>query len=83
MSFISWVMLMSAMFILVRAVFLAAHLSIKNWRGHPFRFAGVAAANSFLAAGAVGIVLGWHQGVSLLLIGAALKMASDRKDGHA
>lgn len=79
MTFTAWIMLLSAGVILARSVCLAAKLSANDWPGHPVRFAGIAAANALLAAGAVGVVLGWTPGTVLLLVGVAIKMMSDRR----
>lgn len=67
MSLYAILMLAAALVILVRTTCLAAHLSAKNWTGHKARFAALAAAHSMLAAGALGVVLGWQHGAMLLL----------------
>lgn len=83
MTFMTWIMLISAGVILTRSVCLAAKMSARDFNGHLFRFASIAAANASLAAGAVGVVLGWHHGTLLLLVGAAVKLVSDRRNGNA
>jgi hypothetical protein len=83
MSVTASIMLLAASIVLVRTVCLAAKMSARDFNGHLFRFASIAAANAFLAAGAVGIVLGWHHGTLLLLVGAAVKLVSDRRNGNA
>lgn len=79
MTIATWIMLIAAGVILSRSICLAARLSANDWPGHPVRFAGIAAANSLLAAGAVGVVLGWNHGTFLLITGVAVKMISDRR----
>lgn len=83
MTLMTWIMLVSAGVVLVRTICLAAKMSANDFNGHLFRFASIAAANALLAAGAVGVVLGWHYGTFLLLVGAAVKLVSDRRNGNA
>lgn len=79
MNLTTCLMLIAAGVVLTRTVSLAARINSSDWPGHPFRFAGIAAANSMLAAGALGVVLGWQHGTLLLLMGAAAKMLSERR----
>ena len=83
MTFMTWITLISAGVILARSVCLASKMSARDFNGHLFRFASIAAANALLASGAVGVVLGWNHGTFLLLVGAAVKLVSDRRNGNA
>lgn len=83
MSSASLIMLIAAIVVLVRTVCLAAKMSARDWPGHPIRFVGIAAANAFLAAGAVGVVLLWRHGALLLLVGVAIRLLLDRRNGNA
>ena len=80
MSVASVIILIAASTVLVRTVCLAAKMNARDFKGHQFRFIAIAAANSFLAAGAVGTVLCWRHGTLLLLVGVALKLVSDRRN---
>lgn len=83
MTITAWIMLLAAGVVLIRTICMASKMSVRDWRGHPLFFAAIAAANSLLAAGAVGIVLGWHKGTFLLLLGVALKLLTERRRSDA
>lgn len=73
------IVLFLALIVIFRALCLAAHLSYRKMRAHPFRCAGIAATNASCAAGALAIVMHHPIGGPLLLIGLAGTVLFDRR----
>lgn len=73
------ILILAAGVILVHCTCIVAKMSPRNWYGHRLQFFGLSAAYSFIAGGAVGTVVNWHLGSSLLLIGVAGLVIFDRR----
>ena len=69
----------AAIVVVVRVICVAAHLSRKEFAGHPLRFAGLALAYPLVGGGALALALGWMDGKPLLLFGIGLLMLADRR----
>ncbi len=83
MNSVNVIMSLAAGVVLVKTICLAAQVNARDWPGHPLRFAGLAAAHAFMAAGATGVALGWPNGAVLLMVGVAVKAISERRRGDA
>lgn len=82
MSTLIWlVSLLAAGVVLVRVVCVAAHLSRRNFNGHPLQFLALSASYALLAGGATGTVLHLKIGPLMLLVGVALWVVFDRRRG--
>jgi len=80
MNLIDTLIMAAAGIIVVRTVCLASKVSAKAWNGHPFQFAVIALGNSFVAAGAAGMVLCWPPSSYMLLIGTASRLLMERRN---
>jgi hypothetical protein len=65
--------------VLMRCVHVAARLNIRDWRGPRWRFIGLAASFSALAAGAFGVALFVQWAAFMLLAGIAGLIVFDRR----
>lgn len=74
------VSLVAAMVVVFRSVCVAAHLSRKGWDGHLWQFVGIAMSYALIAGGAVAVVLHWHGGATLLLLGMCGWILMDRRN---
>ena len=76
----SLLMIVSAIYILMRCIAAAAKMKRENWSGHPLRFLGLSAAYALVGGGALAFALGIHfMGGSLLMFGSLAFMVFDRR----
>lgn len=68
-----------ASIVLMRCVHVAARINIRDWHGPRWRFVGLAASFSALAAGAFGVALFVQWAAFVLLAGIAGLIVFDRR----
>lgn len=71
--------LLCAGIVVVRCVCVAARMSRREFTGHPLQFLGTTLGYTFIAGGAVGMVLQLGAAQWLLLAGVALWIIFDRR----
>lgn len=78
-NLITCVFVVAAAFVLSKVIAAAAHLNVKAFIGHRWRFASLAAFWALSGAGAVAVAAGAPIGGSLLLVALTLLFAADRR----
>lgn len=68
-----------ASIVLMRCVHVASRINIRDWRGPRWRFVGLAASFSAIAAGAFGVALFVQWAAFVLLAGIAGLIVFDRR----
>ena len=73
--------LSAAIAVLWRCIYIAGHIGLKDFEGHPVRFLILASGYALAAVGAMGFVFGWTYGATFMLIGVAVFMLAERRLG--
>ena len=72
--------LVAASIIIVRGVYVAAHLDIRSWHGHRLRYLGLVLSFGLLCGGSLGVALMWPPAVPIFLTGVAGYFLFNRRD---
>lgn len=71
--------LVSFIVVLYRVICMASHQGIHKWADHKYRFTFMSISFSLLLGGSLAVLIGYHHGGELLLVGIAGLLVSDRR----